>query len=137
MSDAPELILRRTLAAMLHTAGLAVYQQTGTLPEKGVRLDGIMPTSVNEFTLLTSLPTVRSGRTDALYRVQFYTRRVGATTVTENWANDLADRLDHKEYFPNVLGISWTEEVSRLPFDPDTQGRAAVAATYTFRGRRP
>ncbi|WP_100811786.1 hypothetical protein [Microbacterium sp. BR1] len=135
MTDAPELILRRTLASMLDAADLAVYQPTGTIPERGIRLDGVFPTSTSEFTVLTSLPTVRDGRADALYRVQVYTRRTGSPNVTEKWAVDLAALLDHKEYTPQVLGISWAEETSRLPFDPDAQGRPAVACTYQFRGR--
>jgi hypothetical protein len=137
MPDAPERILRRTLAGTLHAADLAVYQPTGEVPERGIRLDGIMPTEIDEFTMITSQRTIRDGRADATYRVQFYTRRLGSPTVVEDWANDLAALLDHKEYFPNVLGISWTEETSRVTFDPDTQSRPAVAATYSFRGRRP
>lgn len=136
MADAPELILRRTLAGLLHTWGLAVYAPTGQIPENGVKLDRPLPTTVNAVTLLTSPPTTSDGRADVLYRVQFYTRRTGGLIPIENWAAELRDRLDQTEYTPNVLGISWAWETSRLYFDPDTQGRAAVACTYAFRGRR-
>lgn len=138
MPDAPELTLRRTLAGLLQSWNLAVYQPTGALPENGVKLDRPMPTLVNAFTMLTSPPTVADGgRGDVLYRVQFYTRRPGAQIPVENWAADLHARLDQKEYLPQILGISWAWETSRLYFDPDTQGRSAVACTYAFRGRRP
>lgn len=135
MADAPELVLRRALAAILHTNSLAVYAPTGALPAKGVKLDGVMPT-IDEFTLLSSPPTTFEGRANALYRVQFYTRRLGSPLLVEKWADDLHKLLDGKEYLPNILGISWAQELNRLYFDADTQGRVAVAATYTFRGRR-
>lgn len=93
-----------------------------------------MPTTIAEFTYLTSPPTATDGRADALYRVQFYTRRLGEV---ESWASALQARLDHTEYTPNILGISWAQETSRLYFDADTQGREAVACNYSFRGRRP
>lgn len=138
MADAPELVLRRALATLLNSWDLAVYAPSGQLPEKGIDLKGVMPTTVDEFTMLTSPPTTADGgRANALYRVQFFTRRTGSPLTAENWANELRERLDQKEYLPQVLGISWTWETSRQYFDPDTQGRAAVAVTYAFRGRRP
>lgn len=42
MSDAPEIVLNRALAQLLRDHGLAVYQPTGTIPDRGIRLDGIM-----------------------------------------------------------------------------------------------
>lgn len=138
MADAPELILRRSLATLLGAWGLAVYAPAGQIPEKGIDLKGVMPTTVDEFTMLTSPPTTPDGgRADVLYRVQFFTRRAGSLLTVEEWAADLHARLDQKEYVPQVLGISWAWETSRLYFDPDTQGRAAVACNYAFRGRRP
>lgn len=136
MADAPELILRRALAVCLDEWGLATYEPTGAVPELGVKLDGEFPTSVEAFTLLSSPATTFSGRADALYRVQFYTRRPGSLLVVEQWATHLANQLNMTEYRPNVNGIAWAEEASRLYFDPDTQGRSAVACTYAFTGRR-
>lgn len=137
MADAPEIILNRALAVMLHAAGLAVYQPTGAIPEKGIRLDGIMPTTVKEFTLLTPLRPIPDGRADIIYRSQIYTTRLGSPLTARTWAADQRALLDQKEYTPNVLGISWSYEFSALDFDPDTQARSAVACTYHFRGRRP
>lgn len=137
MADAPEIILNRAIAQLLHDNDLAVYKPTGTIPERGIRTDGVMPTSVNEFTLLTALRPVPDGRADMTYRTQIYTRRFGGLNVPRQWAADLRAVLDQKEYTPAVLGISWAWEFSALDFDPDTQGRSAVAATYYFRGRRP
>lgn len=135
MADAPELILRRALAQLLDDWGLAVYTPTGALPERGVKTRPPMPTTLDEFTLLTSPPTTADGgRGNVLYRVQFFTYRHGDA---EQWGSDLFARLDQTEYLPGVLGISWAWETSRLHFDPDTQGRAAVACNYAFRGRRP
>lgn len=138
MPDAPELLLRKALATLLHGWGLAVYAPTGQIPENGIKLDRPMPTTVNAFTMLTSPPTTPDGRADVIYRVQFYTRRAGTgLNPVEAWAADLHARLDQVEYLPNVLGISFAWETSRLYFDPDTQQRSAVAVNYAFRGRRP
>lgn len=135
MPDAPELILRRALAQLLDDWGLADYQATGALPARGVKTRPPMPTGLDEFTYLSSQPTTADGgRGNALYRVQFFTYRFGDA---ESWGSELFARLDQREYLPNVLGISWTWETSRLHFDPDTHGRAAVACNYAFRGRRP
>lgn len=137
MPDAPEIILNRALAQLLHDHGLAVYQPTGTLPERGVRIDGVMPTGLKEFTLLTPLRPVPDGRANMLYRSQIYTARLGSPNTIRSWAADLRAVLDQTEYTPNVLGISWAFEFSAIDFDRDTQGRVATAATYHFRGRRP
>jgi hypothetical protein len=137
MPDAPEITLNRSLAQLLHDAELAVYAPSAAVPERGIRLDGVMPTSVEEFTLLTALRPIPDGRADLTYRTQIYTRRTGTPNLTRQWAADLRALLDQKEYTPNVLGIAWASEISALDFDPDTQGRSAVAVTYHFRGRRP
>lgn len=136
MADAPEIVLNRALAQLLHDNGLAVYAAT-SIPERGIRLDGVMPTTVDEFTLLTPLRPVPDGRADIIYRTQVYTRRKGSLLTARTWAADLRALLDQKAYVPAVLGISWAFEFSALDFEPDTQGRAAVATTYHFRGRRP
>lgn len=136
MSDAPEIILNRALAIILQSEGLAVYAPTGPIPEKGIRLDGVMPTTVDEFTLLTPLRPSPDGRADMIYRTQIYTRRKGSPLTARTWAAGLRALLDQTEYTPSVLGISWAWEFSSLDFDPDAQGRSAVACTYHFRGRR-
>lgn len=136
MPDAPEIILNRALAQLLHDADLAVYNPL-TVPERGIRLDGVMPTGPKEFTLLTPLRPIPDGRAGMTYRSQIYTARVGSPNTIRNWAAELRALLDQKEYRPNVLGISWSWEFSALDFDRDTQGRVATAATYYFRGRRP
>ncbi|MCT1395672.1 hypothetical protein M4D51_08025 [Microbacterium sp. p3-SID338] len=137
MTDAPEIVLNRALAQLLHDHGLAVYQPAGTIPEGGIRTDGVMPTTVNEFTLLTPLRPIPDGRADVVYRTQVYTRRRGSVLVARNWATDLRAVLDQKEYTPPVLGISWAWEFSGDDHEPDSQGRSAAVATYYFRGRRP
>lgn len=137
MADAPEIILNRALAQLLHDHDLAVYQPVGAIPEKGMRLDGVMPTTVSEFTLLTPLRPIPDGRANMIYRTQIYTRLQGSPLKARTWAADLRAVLDQKEYTPAVLGISWAFEFSALDFDPDSQGRSAVACTYHFRGRRP
>lgn len=136
MADAPEIILNRAIAQLLHDNGLAVYQQTGAIPERGIRLDGVMPTTRDEFTLLTPLRPLPEGRADMTYRTQIYTRRLGSVLTARSWAAELRGILDQREYTPAVLGIAWAWEFSAMDFEPDTQGRSAVAATYYFRGRR-
>lgn len=135
MADAPELILRRTLAQMLDDAALAVYAPTGPIPDRGIRLDGIMPT-IDNFTMLTSLSSVDEGRANRIHRVQLFTRRKGGRNLVEQWGSDARDLLHEKEYTPNVLGISWAWLFSSEIFDPDSAGRSSIASTFYFRGRR-
>lgn len=137
MADAPEIILNRAIAQLLKSASLAEYDPAATLGERGTRIDGVMPTTVDEFTLLTPLRPISDGRADIIYRTQIYTRRKGSPLTVRSWAADLRGLLDQREYSPAVLGISWAWEFSALEFDRDTQGRVATAATYHFRGRRP
>lgn len=136
MADAPEIILNRALAQLLHDNDLAFYDPAVVLPERGTRTDGVMPTTVTEFTVITPLRPIPDGRADMLYRAQIYTTRKGSPLTIRSWAADLRAVLDQKEYTPAVLGISWAFEFSALDFDRDTQGRVATAATYHFRGRR-
>jgi hypothetical protein len=137
MANSPEKTLNRALAQLLDDWNLAVYQPTGTIPERGIRADGVMPTTVKEFTLLTPLRPIPDGRADMIYRTQIYTARIGSPLDIRDWAAELRGRLDQKAYLPGVLGISWAWEFSAIDFDPDTQKRSATAATYHFRGRRP
>jgi hypothetical protein len=137
MADAPEIILNHAIAQLLHDNDLAVYRPTGVIPERGIKLDGVMPTTIDEFTLLTPLRPIPDGGANMTYRTQIYTRRRGSLLTARAWAADLRTVLDQVECTPNVLGISWSWEFSSIDFDPDTQGRAAVACTYNFRGRRP
>lgn len=137
MADAPELVLNRAIAQLLNAWALAVYIPNALVGEKGVRLDGVMPTTVEEFTLLTPLRPIPDGRADMIYRTQIFTRRTGSALTVRSWAADLRSRLDQKEYVPNVLGIGFAWEFSATDFDPDSSGRSAIAATYHFRGRRP
>ncbi|HWU31065.1 MAG TPA: hypothetical protein VN041_18440 [Microbacterium sp.] len=137
MADAPEIILNRALAQLLNDHDLAVYRPEGAIGELGIRTDGVMPTTVSEFTLITPLRPIPDGRADLIYRAQIYTRRKGTLLTVRTWAADLRAVLDQAEYTPNILGISFATEFSVLDFEPDSQGRAAVACTYHFRGRRP
>jgi hypothetical protein len=136
VADAPEVILNRAIAQLLHDRGLAVYATTGVIPPRGIRLDGVMPL-IDEFTLLTPLRPIPDGRADMTYRTQIYTRRKGSILTARSWAADLRAVLDQREYTPAVLGISWAREFSGDDYEPDTQGRSAAVATYYFRGRRP
>lgn len=137
MADAPEIILNRALAQFLHDHELAVYQPIGALPTRGIRLDGVVPTSIDDCTVLTPLRPIPDGRADITYRTQFFTRRKGSVLVVRKWMADLRAVLDQKAYTPLVLGISWAWEFSGNDFEPDTQARASAVATYHFRGRRP
>src|SRR4051794_29968610 len=118
MSDNPALILNEALAQLLHDNSLAVNSLTvaGTIQERGIRIDGIMPTSVSEFTLITPLMPLADGRADMTYRAQFYTLRKGSPLDAMKWANDLRDVLDQKPYLPAALGISWAWEFSATAF---------------------
>lgn len=138
MVDSPERVLNRAVAQMLHDAGLAIYQPAGTIPERGIRIDGIYPTTLTEFTVITPLlPSSDPGyAADVTYRAQISTFRNASPLALHDWAAELRSVLHQKAYTPNVLGISWAEELSAHVFEPDTQGRASVSATYTFRGRR-
>lgn len=133
---APEPLLARTIAQLLAGWDLALYDPDAPLVERSTRTDGEVPTTIQECTVITALPTVFDGRADALYRVQVFTRRTGNLPVVQEWAHALHTRLHNTEYTPNILGIAFASETSRLYFDPDTQKRSAVAVTYAFRGRR-
>ncbi|MCW2165403.1 hypothetical protein B0I12_002558 [Microbacterium hydrothermale] len=136
MADAPEMILNRAIATFLDAHGLAVYRPTGAIVEKGIRLDGVMPTTVKEFTLLTPLRPVPDGRANMTYRTQVFTRRKGSVATVRDWSAELRTLLDQKPRTPNVLGISWAEEGSATDFAPNSEGYADTVATYVFRGRR-
>lgn len=136
MPDAPEIVVNRALAQLLHDHELALYVPTGALPNRGIRLDGVLPTSIDDCTVLTPLRPLPDGRADITYRTQVYTRRKGSILIARKWMADLRTLLDQKEYALAVLGISWAYEFSGNDFEPDTQGRAAAVATYYFRGRR-
>lgn len=136
MPDAPEIVVNRALAQLLHDHELALYAPTGALPNRGIRLDGVLPTSIDDCTVLTPLRPLPDGRADITYRTQVYTRRKGSILIARKWMADLRTLLDQKEYALTVLGISWAYEFSGNDFEPDTQGRAAAVATYYFRGRR-
>lgn len=136
MTDSPALILNDALARIMHEHGLAEYTPDAAVPERGIRIDGIMPTSIDEFTLITPLTQLPEGRSDVVYRAQIFTRRFGSSLDVLGWAAELRAVLDQKPYLPQVLGISWAWEFNSITFDPDTQGRSAVACTYMFRGRR-
>lgn len=136
MADAPEIILNRAVAQMLHDHDLAVYRPTGAIVERGIRLDGVMPTTVKEFTLLTPLRPIPDGRADVTYRLQAFTRRKGTIATVRSWSADLRAILDQQAYTPAVLGISWASEFSATDFPPNSEGYADTVATYAFRGRR-
>lgn len=136
MADSPAFILNDALARLISDAGLASYEPDSVITERGTRIDGVMPTSVDEFTLITPLAPLPDGRSDMTYRAQIFTRRRGSVLDVLGWAADLRRLLDQKAYVPRVLGISWAWEFNSTEFEPDTQGRSSVAATYMFRGRR-
>lgn len=137
MADAAELVLNRALAQLLHDHDLAVYTPGEAVVERGVRIDGTMPTTVKEFTLLTPMRPSPEGRADMVYRTQVFTRRKGSLALVRGWSADLRAVLDQKAYTPTVLGISWAWEFSGLDFAPNSQGYADTVSTYYFRGRRP
>lgn len=136
MDDAPEMILNRALAQLLHDHDLAVYDPAVAIVERGVRTDGVMPTTVKEFTLLTPLRPIPDGRADMTYRAQIFTRRKGNIATVRAWSSELRLILDQKAYTPPALGISWAAENSAADFPPNGQGYADTVATYLFRGRR-
>ncbi|MCI2959550.1 hypothetical protein MN032_17840 [Agromyces atrinae] len=136
--DAPEITLCRTIAGMLHAAELGIYQATGAYSktEHGIIIDGDLPTTIDNCTVIIPETPLADGSSDMLYRVQLLTRIKGRLPVVRARAHRIFELFDHREYTPNILGISWTEEYSRLYFTADTQGRGMVAQNFQFRGRR-
>jgi len=135
VDDAPEMVLNRALAQLLHDHDLAVYDLADVV-ERGIRLDGRMPTTVKQFTLLTPLRPISEGRADVTYRTQVFTRRKGTIATVRTWSAGLRAVLDQKAYTPQVLGISWATEFSATDFGPNSDGYSDTVATYAFRGRR-
>lgn len=137
---APETNLAEAIAASLVAAELGVYRPTGpayTGTEQGIVVDGVMPDSHANLTVITPLGATADGRANMLYRAQILTRLQGTMGDLRTLAHSIETLFDHQEHTPNVLGISWTEIYSTLFFDPDTQGRVMVAQNFWFRGRRP
>lgn len=137
---APETILAEALAAALVAAEVGVYRPDGpayTTLERGIIVDGVMPDSHSNLTVITPLTSTADGRANMLYRAQILTRLNGTMGDLRTLAYSIEELFDHREYTPAVLGISWSEIYSTLFFDPDTQGRVMVAQNFWFRGRRP
>ena len=62
---AAETLLARTVAGMLATAGLGVYRADGSPYQPGghaLLVDQVLPTSIDECTLVTPFERVRAGR---------------------------------------------------------------------------
>lgn len=134
---APESKLARQLVGMLAAANLGIARPTGTyLPsEHGLLIDQEMPATLPNCTTVIPLRPIREGRANVLYRAQIATRMQGALSVVRDRAALITGLLDHKEYTPPILGISWAEEYSRAEFEPDTNGRALITQNFQFRGR--
>lgn len=141
----PETLLARNLASLLASNYLGVYRPTGNPYELGehcVLIDQQMPTKNAQCTVLNPLQTLSEGRSERVYRVQFVHRLaatdvLSATGAARAHAQAVAQLLDHREYTPPILGISWAEEYSRTVFDPDTQDLVIATQNFLFRGRRP
>ncbi|PWC05409.1 hypothetical protein [Agromyces badenianii] len=136
---APETRLARALAQLLADNDLGDYRPAGpdyTAAEHGILIDRPMPTTFDNCTLITPQTPIADGRANILYRVQLFTRVKGTVTDIRAHAHAIFALLDHAERTPPILGISWTEEYSRMHFDADTQKRVAVAQNFSFRGRR-
>ncbi|MFD4111620.1 hypothetical protein ACFWWU_36515 [Streptomyces sp. NPDC058650] len=139
LDPAPETILARALAQLLADNELGVYRPDGDAyvnPEHGVLIDRPLPTTFDACTLVSPQVPIADGRADILYRVQLFTRLKGTVADVKAHAHAVFTLLDHAEYTPAILGISWAEEYSRTYFDADTQKRVAVAQNFSFRGRR-
>lgn len=137
--ESPELLFKRALAQYLEDQGVGVYNDDGASYASGVR--GIytngptLPTADNCI-VLTSLKPISDGRANRIYRIQVFTRVKGNNISANNVAHLVWAALDHAENVPPGMDVSWVEEFSRLDFEPDSNGRSAVAQTFHFRGRR-
>lgn len=141
MTDAPspELILKRALAQYLHDHGAGVYRPDGSgyLPgERAIRTDGVLPATNDNCIALRSFHPAAEGRANMIWRVQALTRVKGSLIQAGNAAAVVSALIDQRENVPPGLHISFAWSFSRLEIDPDSNGRAAVAETFYFRGRR-
>jgi len=140
---APETLLARAIADVLVAGGLGVWRKDGTAytaDEHGLFIDQPMPTTVRQLTLITPLRPVRESRTTVLYRAQLATRLVAEKANMAGIrarADRVAALLDHREYTPSILGISFSTEYSRLYFEPDSQNQVMVTQSFEFRGHTP
>lgn len=140
----PETLLAENIAGIIAGAHLGVYRPEGKYDpdEHGILVDRKTPLAQEQYTLITPLATTSEGRTGRLYRVQLAHRLTGTVELSASDAarahlQAVASLFDHREYTPDILGISWAEEYSRIVFDPDTQDRVTAAQSILFRGRRP
>ena len=139
LPDAPETILARAVALELHEAGLGLYRPSGpafTGSEHGILIDQAEPTTFDNCTIIRPLRPVAEGRANMLYRLQLHTRTRGTRTELRALAHAIRSLFDQQEGVPAVLGISWSEEYSRIDYGADSAGRHAVGQNLSFRGRR-
>lgn len=136
----PELVLKRALAQYLADADAGVYRPVAGdnyLPtERGIYTSGPMLPTLDNCIVLTSFQPIAQGRADMIWRVQALTRVKGNNVAAGNAAALVSSLIDQKENVPPGLHIAWAWSFSRLDITPDSNGRAAVAETFYFRGRR-
>lgn len=139
MADSPELEMKRAIAQWLNDESFGVYKTVGSYApsQRGIFTNGpTLPTTLDECIVLTSRKPIADGRADLVFPVQFFIRVNGNSIAAGNAAGDLWRRLDQRSNIPPNRNVSWAWEFSRLEFEPDTNGRSAVASTFYFRARR-
>lgn len=138
--DSPELLLKRALAQYFEDNGAGVYRPAvgdNYLPtERGIFTSGPILPTLDNCIVLTSFQPIAEGRADMIWRIQALTRVKGSIVAAGNAAALVSSLIDQKENVPPGLHISWAWSFSRLDITADSNGRAAVAETFYFRGRR-
>jgi hypothetical protein len=120
--------------------GLGVFRLTGAAyanPERGIRTDGIVPTTIDNCLVLTARRPIADGRANLILPVQFFSRTKGTPTDAQNYAWSVVEAFDQRENLLPELNVAWSWLFSQADFQPDTNGRVSVAQTFYFRTRRP
>lgn len=137
--DSQELLLKRGLAQYLHDLSIGVYKPVGSYgaSERGILTNGPdLPTTLDNCIVLTSRRPIPDGKANLIFPIDTLSRVKGNRIAAGNLAGLLFDTLDSKENVPPGLHISWCEEISRLDYSADANGRSSTIQTFYFRGRR-
>lgn len=141
--DEYPIALVKGFAQWLHDQQLAVYKTTGTYSENdtktlpGVVINGQIP-QFDHCLVLTVKQPVPDGRADIWTPIQIFYRIKGTSTISSKHMSKIFDALNGRENLQlNGVPISIVQYRNGVEFELDANGRASIANTYYFRGRRP
>ncbi|WP_309029141.1 minor capsid protein [Streptomyces alfalfae] len=127
------------VAALMQSAGLAVFRPSGTYTptELGITF-GALPSTPNRAIAITAYPVEDTSFSDAVTALQIRIRGERDPRPVDDLADDLFDLLHgrEQEWIGGVyVALIWRQ--SQAPLGPDEAGRMELAANYYARTTRP